>query len=180
VKMGQDMSKDEGEIGAALTKLHAVTAPEEQSMLWEAYPSWAQFTWLYLVSAISALRAALLFRFGVGGWEIWLGGAGILIVCAAMLRRWAHYELTRNQIMLRNGYTRHEIQSVRLSEVGEVTVRQGLVADFFGIGTVVVHSRTNDRMLSLRGVSDPEEIKIRIKALAWKHNRVANHPRGSL
>jgi membrane protein YdbS with pleckstrin-like domain len=138
----------------------------ERPVVWEAFPSWAQFSWLYLLSAISALRAALFHRFGVGGWEMWVIGAGILLACAALLRHWAHYELTRDQIMVRNGYTGHEIQSILLSDIRKVTVRQGFAARFFGIGTLVIHSRTVDRMLSLRGVCDPEEVKIRIEALA--------------
>jgi membrane protein YdbS with pleckstrin-like domain len=148
---------------------------QEPRIVWEAFPSWAQFSWLYLLSALTALRGALLFRFEVGGWEMWVLGAGILIACAVMLRQWAHYELTWSQMTVRNGYTKHEIQSIRLSDVGRVTVQQGVVADFFGIGTVLVHARSDDRLLALRGVSDPEELKTRIEALAWKYKRAANH-----
>jgi len=138
----------------------------ERSAVWEAFPSRAQFSWLYFMSALSAIRAAMFHRFGLGGWEMWVVGAGILIACAAVLRHWVHYELTRDQIMVRNGYTGRVIQCILLSDVREVIVRQGSVAQFFGIGTLVIHSRTSDRMLSLRGVCDPEDVKIRIQALA--------------
>jgi membrane protein YdbS with pleckstrin-like domain len=161
-----------------MTALHAVDKLEPR-VVWEAYPSWAQFAWLYLLSAVSALRAALFFKFGVGGWEMWVLGSGILLSCAAILRRWAHYELTRDEIMVRNGYTGREIQSIPLNDVGEVDVQQGIIADFLGIGRVVVHPRSHDRLLSLRGVSDPEEIKIRIKAMAWKRNRTGSQPRAN-
>ena len=174
--MAQDTRKDKGEVGAARTTLHAVTKPEEQQVVWEAFPSWAHFTWLYLLSAVSALRGALFFRFGVGGWELWVIGAGILLACAAVLRHWAHYDLTRDQITVRNHYTGREIQSIPLNEVGNVIVQQGMVADFFGIGTVLVHARSSDRLLSLRGVSDPAGLKICIEALSWKHGRVARQP----
>lgn len=80
---------------------------------------------------------------------MWVIGAGILLVCAALLRHWGYYELTRDRIMVRNGYTQREIQSILLSDIREVTVRQGFAAQFFGIGTVVIHSETADRMLSL-------------------------------
>lgn len=143
----------------------------ERPVVWEAFPSWAQFSWLYFLSALSALRAALFHRFGVGGWEMWMIGAGILLACTALLRHWGHYELTRDQIRVRNGYTGREIQSILLSDIRDVTVLQGFVAQFFGIGTLVIHSRTADRMLSLRGVCDPEEVKIRIEALARKRHR---------
>ena len=143
----------------------------DQQVIWEAFPSWAQFSWLYLLSAVSALRGALLFRFGVGGWEMWVPGAVILLACAAILRHWAQYDLTRDQITVRNGYTRREIQSIPLSDVGTVTVQQGLIADFFGIGTVLVQDRSNERVLSLRGVRDPEEVKTRIHVLVWRQDR---------
>jgi membrane protein YdbS with pleckstrin-like domain len=138
----------------------------DRLVVWETFPSWAQFSWLYLMSALSALRAAMFHRFGLGGWEMWMIGAGILLACAAVLRHWVHYELTRDQIMVRNGYTGRVIQSILLSDIREVTIRQGFVAQFFGIGTLVIQSRTSDRMLSLRGVCDPEEVKIRIQAVA--------------
>jgi len=160
-----------------MTTLHLVEKTEpEQGMVWEAYPSWAQFSWLYLLSAVSALRGALFFRFGVGGWEMWIVGTGLLIACAAIARHWAHYELTRDELTVRNGYTGQGIQSIPLHDVSDVTVQQGVVADFFGIGTLIVHSRTRDRLLLLRGVADPEEVKIRIQASAWRSNRAASSP----
>jgi membrane protein YdbS with pleckstrin-like domain len=153
----------------------------DRLVVWEAFPSWAQFSWLYFMSALAALRGGLFYRFGVGGWEMWVIGAVILLASAAVLRRWAHYELTREQVLVRNGYTGRVIQSLPLSNIREVTMRQGIVAQYFGIATLIIHSRTHDRTLSLRGVCDPEQVKIRIDALAWKHQRttVNSQPAGA-
>jgi membrane protein YdbS with pleckstrin-like domain len=153
----------------------------DRLVVWEAFPSWAQFSWLYFMSALAALRGGLFYRFGVGGWEMWVIGAVILLGGAAVLRRWAHYELTREQVLVRNGYTGRVIQSLPLSNIREVTMRQGIVAQYFGIATLIIHSRTHDRTLSLRGVCDPEQVKIRIDALAWKHQRttVNSQPAGA-
>jgi len=107
---------------------------------------------------------------------MWVIGAGMLLVCAAILRYWAHYDLTRDHIAVWNYYTGRQIETIPLSDLGDVAVQQGVVADFFGIGTVLVHARSSDRLLALRGVSDPEEIKIRIKASAWRRNRMASQP----
>jgi len=159
--------------------LHLVEEPEQDHrILWEVYPAWTQFSWLYLLSALSVLRGALLFRFGVDGWQMWIVGAGLLIACAVILRRWAHYELTRDELTVRNGYTGHEIQSIPLQDVSDITVQQGIVAEFSGIGTLVVRSRTTDRLLFLRGVVDPETMKLRIQASAWRSHRTAgnSHP----
>lgn len=156
-----------------MASLHAVGKSEPVSrVVWEGFPAWAQFVWLYLLSAISALRGGLFFKFGVGGWELWIIGAGILLLCAVILRHWAYYRLTGDQLIVRNGYTGREIQSLPLHDVRQVTVQQGIVAGFFGIGSLLVQARSSDSVLTLRGVSDPDEVKIRIEALAWRHNRV--------
>ena len=153
--------------------LHLVEqADREQRAVWRAFPSWAHFSWLYLLSALSALRGVLLDRFGVGGWETWMIGAALLLACAAALRYWARYELTRDCLTVQNYYTGREIHAIPLHEVENVIVQQGKVARFFGIGTVLVRARSSDRLLSLRGVTDPEELKIRIEALSWKHRMV--------
>ena len=162
-----------------MTMLPLVEKIEQNDrMVWEAYPAWPQFSWLYLLSTLTALRGALLFRFGVDGWQIWIVGAGLLMACAIILRRWAHYELTRDALTVRNGYTGREIQCIALHDVSDITVHQGIVAGLFGIGTLVIHSRTTDRQLFLRGVVDPDTMKLRIRASAWmSHQTAANsHP----
>jgi membrane protein YdbS with pleckstrin-like domain len=113
----------------------------------------------------------MFFRFGVEGWEMWMVGSGTLLLCAALVRRWAHYELTAERIVVRNGYTRREIQSVPLTDIREVTVHQGIVAGFFDIGTLTISSSSTDRLVSLRGIRDPEEVKIRIQATAWRQSQ---------
>jgi membrane protein YdbS with pleckstrin-like domain len=160
-----------------MTKLHLAGKPQEdRHIVWETFPSWAQFTWLYLLSAVTALRGALLFRFGVEGWQMWIIGTGILLLCGAIVRRWAHYELTHERIIIRNGYTGREISSVPLADVRAVAVHQGLVADFFGIGMLTISSSSTDRLVSLRGIPDPEEVKIRIQATAWRQNQTPGMP----
>jgi membrane protein YdbS with pleckstrin-like domain len=161
-----------------MTTLHVLDkAQQDRQLVWETFPSWAQFTWLYLLSAIAALRGAMFFRLGVEGWEMWIIGTGMLIACAVMLRRWAHYELTREQVIVRNGYTGHQIHSVSLTDVREITVHQGIVAGFFDIGTLTISSSSTDRLISLRGIRDPEEVKIRIQATAWRHSQTMDASR---
>lgn len=140
-------------------------------IVWQSFPSWSQFSWLYLLSAVSALRGAMIFRFDLEGSGLWMIGAALLVVCAAVLRHWAHYELHRERLIVRNGYTGSEIQSVPLTNVRAVTVQQGVVADFLGIGTVAVSSASPDKSVSLRGVREPEDVKIRIQAAAWRQTR---------
>lgn len=132
---------------------------------WEAYPSWAQFTWLYFFSLMAGLRGGLFLWLGASGGKAWLGGAAILLVCAAFLRRWAKYLLTSCRIIVQNGYTGCEIQAVPINDIREVTIKQGPLARVMGIGTVVIRSAEGDREVALQGIRDPEVLQRRIQAL---------------
>jgi membrane protein YdbS with pleckstrin-like domain len=154
--------------------------PAGETDRWSAYPSWRQFTWLYFFSLMAGLRGWIFLRFGVIGGEVWLAGAAVLLVCAAILRHWAQYRLTSQRVIVRNGYTGREIQAMAISDIHEVTIAQGPIAQFMGIGTLVLHSMSGDRILSLRGISDPEVLKTRIEALMPKGNLVQSQQAVSL
>lgn len=132
---------------------------------WEAYPSWAQFTWLYFFSLMAGLRGGFFLWLGVGGGKAWLGGAAVLLVCAAFLRRWARYILTSCRIIVKNGYTGREIQAIPINDIREVTITQGPLARIMGIGSVVIQSAGGDRLVVLHGIKDPEVLQRRIQAL---------------
>lgn len=138
----------------------------DERIVWEAYPSWAQFTWLYLLSAMALIRGVL----GVGGWDMWLAGAVVLFGCAAAVRRWAHYSVSSRRIVVANGYTAREIQAIAMDEIGEITVKQGPIARLFGIGTLAIRAFSRDRVMALSGISNPEALKSRIDALRPKGN----------
>lgn len=146
--------------------------PTGETERWSAYPSWRQFTWLYFLSLMSGLRGGLILRLGVSGGEGWVAGAAILLVCAAILRHWAQYRLTLQRVIVRNGYTGRVIQAMAISDIRGITIMQGPLAQFMGIGTLVLQSMSGDRLLLLRGISDPEVIKTRIEALMPKGHSV--------
>jgi len=144
------------------------TAKTDEMVRWSTYPSWAHFTWLYCFSAMAGVRSLLGLRWGMSGWEVWLGGAMVLLLCAVALRRWARYALTSRRVIVTNGYTGRDIQVLPLEDIADVTVSQGPIAQFFDIGTLVIRSLSGDRVISLREVRDPEVIKTRIEALRTK------------
>lgn len=113
------------------------------------------------MAALVASRALLFWRFGFPGWGAWLAGAVVLLGTAALIRRWAHYELTRNRLVLRNGYTGREIGALALAHVDDVLLRQGPIASLLGIGTVVITSGGKQN-LRFRGLNDPETVKKQI------------------
>ena len=136
----------------------------KEPVLWEGGAAWSQFIWLYLIVGIMMLRVTLLVRSSLSGWSGWLVGAVTLLGTAAALRRWGRYVVTSRRVVLRNGWTGRDIQSIAHREIREISVKQGPLAELMGIGTVVIQSRQDDVMIQFRGVFDPEDVTQRIQA----------------
>ena len=134
-------------------------------VIWQDFPSWSQFSWLYFFTFLTAFRGLLFLRFGLPGWQIWMIGAIVLLLVVAIIRRWAFYIVTSTCVVIRNGYTQHEIASIKLDETMSVDVLQGPIARFWGIGTLVIQSSKEGRELKLRGIKDPEIVEAKIRAL---------------
>jgi len=117
----------------------------DEPVRWEAYPSWGQFAWLYFMSLLTASRGLLLRKFDIPGWGLWLGGAVALVACAAALRRWARYSIAAGRVTVTNGYTGHVLDSVAIEQIEELTIRQGPLAQWMGIGTLVIRTRGRSR-----------------------------------
>ena len=136
----------------------------KESVLWEGSAAWSQFIWLYLIVGIMMLRVTLLVRSSLSGWSGWLVGAVTLLGTAAALRRWGRYVVTSRRVVLRNGWTGRDIQSIAYREIREISIKQGPLAELMGIGTVVIQSRQDDAVIQFRGVFDPEDVTQRIQA----------------
>ena len=137
---------------------------EKEPILWEGAAAWSQFIWLYLIVGIMMLRVTLLVRSSPSGWSGWLVGAVTLLGTAAALRRWGRYVVTSRRVVLRNGWTGRDIQSIACREIREISIKQGPLAELMGIGTVVIQSRQDDVVIQFRGVFDPEDVTQRIQA----------------
>jgi hypothetical protein len=143
----------------------AATVQGRETILWQAYAAWNQFAWLYLVSLITALRGAILKLFDVPGWEMWFIGSVALVVLAVVLRYWVRYAITPHRVVITNVFTGQEIQSMDLEDIGEITVQQGLIAWFLGIGTLVLRSARGEQVMRLRGLQDPEAAQHHLQAV---------------
>ncbi len=138
---------------------------EPERILWEEYPSWGQFLWLYFFGLWAGFRAFILIRTGNDGWEMWIVGALMLLGLVVVLRYWAKYLLTSKRVLLRNGYSGKDMASVDIQMITAVKVLQGPVAGILGIGTVVVQCRDSDRSLRISGIKAPEILETKLKAL---------------
>ena len=136
-----------------------------EKILWQAYASWNQFAWLYLVSMITALRGALLRLFDVPGWEMWFIGAVALVICAILLRYWVRYTVTSERVVVTNAVTGRELESMALDNIGDVTVEQGVIASCLGIGTLIIRSASSDHVVRFRGLHDPESARQHLQAV---------------
>ena len=136
-----------------------------EKVLWQAYASWSQFAWLYLIGTVAAFRGLLLWRFDIPGWEFWLLGTGALLLCAALLRYWVQYAVTSHRVLVRNVFTGAMIETIELEQVQAVVVQQGLVAWWLGIGTLRIVSRDGDRVIRFRGIRDPESARNHIETV---------------
>lgn len=141
------------------------TAEAGEPVLWQTYVSWNQFAWLYLVSLFTALRGALLWQAAIPGGEIWMIGAGALVVVAVVLRYWARYVATSQRVLIKNTFTGREIQAMAIEDISEATIKQGLIAWLLGIGTIVFKSNRSDEIMQFRGVRDPESTLQHIQAV---------------
>lgn len=138
---------------------------EPERILWEAYPSWGQFSWLYFLSLWTASRGLIFLYADVSGWILWIVGACFLLGVAAVLRYWAKYLITTRQVLIRNGYSGKTIRCANHDGIYSVDAMQGPLAKFLGIGTVVIRSHDSNRTLRFRGVKDPEIVGSKLRAL---------------
>ena len=138
---------------------------ESERILWEAYPSWGQFSWLYFFSLWTASRGLIFFYADVSGGVMWMVGAGLLLGVAAILRYWAQYFLTSKQVIVRNGYSGKTIQCANFDLIQAVEITQGPLAKFLGIGTVVIQCLDSNQTIRFRGIKNPGIVETKLRAL---------------
>ncbi|MDR4495655.1 MAG: PH domain-containing protein [Nitrospirales bacterium] len=136
-----------------------------ERIIWQNYPSWSQFSWLYVFALWTGMRGLLLLRLNVEGWKLWMGGVAILLGLVIALRYWAKYIVTTQRVLLKNGYSGKELESMEIRTIKKVELDQGPVAGFLGIGTVVVKEQGTDRSLRFRGVANPDVPMTKLQAL---------------
>ncbi len=150
-------------LGGLSSPISAQEASER--IVWEGYPSWGQFSWLYFLSLWTASRGLIFLYAEVPGWELWIVGAGLLLGVAVALRYWAKYSLTSQHVIIQNGYSGTIIRSASLDKIHTIEIMQGPLAKFLGMGTVVIQSCDSNRTLRFRGVKDPEIVVRKLRAL---------------
>ncbi len=107
-------------------------------------------------------------------WPEWRNGDFIpnknletLLIAAreAKERYWVRDAITSRRVVITNMFTGQEIQSIAREGIGEITVQQGLIARFLGIGTIVLPSAGGDQAMVLRGIQEPETARRHLQAV---------------
>jgi hypothetical protein len=143
-------------------------AQADEPVLWQTYVSWNQFAWLYVVSLIAVLRGALLWQAAIPGSGLWMIGAVVLMTVALALRYWVRYVATSQRVLIKNAFTGQEIQAMVIENISETTIKQGLLAQLLGIGTIVFASTRSGEVMEFRGVRDPESTLRHIQTVTRK------------
>ncbi len=138
---------------------------QRERNIWQAFPSWGHFSWLYFFTLLTAIRGLFFFRFGLPGWQIWIVGACLLLLVVVLIRRWAYYIVTPTCVIMKNGYSQHEIASLKLEMITNINLVQGPIARFWEIGTLVLQSSKEGRELRIRGIKDPDIVEAKIRAV---------------
>ena len=148
------------------TETHSMSGQDEfERVVWETYPSWRHFSWLYFLSLWTASRGFIFLYAEVYGWILWMVGAGLLVGVAAGLRYWAKYFISTKQVLIRNGYSGKTIRCARLDMIHSIEIMQGPLAKFLGIGTLVIRSQDSNRTLRFRGIKNPAIVGTKLRAL---------------
>ena len=137
----------------------------EERILWKGYPSWRHFTWLYFFTIWTAARGIFLKYVEISGWEFWVLGALLLIGTVGVLRFWVQYILVPTRVVVKNGYSGKDIQDMDFQSLTDLEIQQGPLATFLGVGTVILKNQNAEQTIRLRGVSNPEVLVTKIRAL---------------
>lgn len=136
------------------------------AVIWAGRPAWSEFVFLWFFAGLAAIRALVAGGLGdPASAAIYAGGALLFIALAVFLRQGIHYCITREGIYTTFGILQPVGREIPLREVSLVEIEQGPLDRFFGIGTVILSLKSQERRERIKGVADPEVVYNKIMAL---------------
>lgn len=133
-------------------------------------PTWrSQLGLLTLIAAFAAIvLIGLVDPGGWGGIVSIVGAIGLaLLVILLLYRHYAHlYYIEEGRVEHQVGIIGRHIRSVRLADLRNVNLRQGIVERILGIGTLEFSSAGGSGIeVSWAGVRDPADLKRQIEGM---------------
>ncbi len=134
-------------------------------VIWRGHPAWSEYVFLWFFSIIFAARAGLALWMGQKSSTLVFGlGVALFVGTALFLRQRTSYAVTRHDVYKSKGLLGKTNRTIPIQEISEVKVRQGPLDRFFGIGAIVLKSKSG-KAERLIGVKDPDVVDLKIKAL---------------
>lgn len=131
------------------------------------HPSWFNYFGLFFLCVISIAITVILFLFNFQVWSYFFIFVTVLIFLSVVFSRLTYtYTVTSNSIRCRIGIITREESEIRMNDIREVGVRQGVGQRIFGIGDVYFASAgTNGVEVIFEGVRAPTTIRDEVNEL---------------
>jgi len=136
-----------------------------ESIRWTGHPAWSEYVFLWFFSVIFGVRTGLAVWIGQWGMAIIFGsGTALSVALAVFFRHTTRYTVTRDAVHRTTGIFGESEESVPITDIESVGVRQSPLDRLLGIGTVILHLE-GKRHERLAGLNDPDVIRRKIEAL---------------
>ena len=131
------------------------------------HPSWLNYFGLFFLCGISIAITVILFLFNFQVWSYFFIFVTVLIFLSVVFSRLTYtYTVTSNSIRCRIGIIAREESEIRMNDIREVGVRQGVGQRIFGIGDVYFASAgTSGVEVIFEGVRAPTTIRDEVNEL---------------
>ncbi|MFW5918651.1 MAG: PH domain-containing protein [Halanaeroarchaeum sp.] len=131
----------------------------EEVVLANRHPDWSNWPKSIILGSIFALGALGAIAGGeFGGFFGSVIVAGLIFGYVYLARKSSRYIVTNQRVKKNVGLIRNSSGETRLNDIRSLSTSQGLIERIFGKGAVQIDSTGAGGTLSIRGVSDHEEL----------------------
>lgn len=127
---------------------------------------------------IASFFAALYFLLPIAGLEIQSLTAYTIFAAIAFfiiyveLFRFSHsYKITPSQVVIEHGIIQKKRDSVFLSSISDVNVKQGYFARFLNYGTIAIGPTSGSEAIQMLGIKNPRKIALELEKLIHTYEK---------
>ncbi len=132
-----------------------------ETIIYRGRSSWLNYHCLYVMGIF-------LFGFSIKSGQIKEGIFSLFFVIglAAIFRARYLFTVTRDRIIMRAGLIARNTNEMQLRHIRAINVRQGIIERILGIGSIVfISAAESEAAVVFKGISDPYEVKERIRGV---------------
>jgi len=127
---------------------------------------------------IAAFFAALYFLIPIAGLEMQpltaytILGAILFFIIYVELFRFSHsYKITPSQVVIEHGILQKKRDSVFLSSISDVNVKQGYFARVLNYGTIAIGPTSGSEAIQMLGIKNPRKIALELEKLIHTYEK---------